>query len=366
MVEVACTNCRQPYPDRGVPFRCPDCGGIFDFIDLPAFDPKRIEGEHPGLWRYRHSFGLPKDAPQIYLGEGSTPLVWGKIDGFPVAFKMELSNPSGSFKDRGSAVLVSFLVSRAVEQIVEDSSGNAGASLAAYAARASLNCHIYIPETASGPKREQIEAYGATVVPVPGPRSRATQAVMQAVKQGRVYASHAYLPFGLPGYATAAYEIVEQIGGSPGTVIVPAGHGNFLLGLVRGFKALVQIGVINQLPKIVGVQAHACAPLWAASTLGLDGLDSVTEGATLAEGVRVRYPARTAAVIQAVRESDGLFTTVMEEDILPARDELAAQGLYVEPTSAIILPAIRQLAASIPEPIVTLLTGSGLKHREIN
>ena len=188
---------------------------------------------------------------------------------------------------------------------------------------------------------------------------------MQAVKQGKVYASHAYLPYGIPGYATAAYEIVEQIGGSPGTVIVPAGHGNFLLGLARGFKALIQSGVINQLPRIVGVQAHACAPLWAAFVSGQAGIDSVTEGATLAEGVRVRYPARTASVIQAVRESDGLFTTVMEDDILPARDELASQGLYVEPTSAIILPAIRQLAGKIPGPIVTLLTGSGLKYREI-
>lgn len=366
MVEVACTNCHQPYPDRGVPFRCPNCTGLFDFIDLPAFDPKRVEGERPGLWRYRHSLGLPEDAPQIYLGEGSTPLVWGKIDGFPIAFKMELSNPSGSFKDRGSAVLVSFLVSRAIEQIVEDSSGNAGASLAAYAARAGLNCHIYIPDTASGPKREQIEAYGATVVPVPGPRSQATEAVMQAVEQGRIYASHAFLPFGLNGYATAAYEIVEQIGGSPGTVIVPAGHGNFLLGLARGFKALVQTGVINQLPRIMGVQAHACAPLWAASAHELKGLNPVTEGVTLAEGVRVRFPARAAAVIQAVQESNGSLVAVMEENILPARDELASQGLYVEPTSAIILPAFRQLAGSIPEPIVTLLTGSGLKYREKN
>jgi threonine synthase len=189
---------------------------------------------------------------------------------------------------------------------------------------------------------------------------------MQAVKQGKVYASHAYLPFGLPGYATAAYEIVEQLSGSPGTLIVPAGHGNFLLGLVRGFKALVQAGVIRQIPRIVGVQAHACAPLWAAFVTGQEGLDSVTEGATLAEGVRVRYPARAAAVLQAVQESDGSLVTVMEEDILPARDELALLGLYVEPTSAIILPAFRQIASSMPEPIVILLTGSGLKHREIN
>ena len=316
------------------------------------------------MWRYQHAFGLPENSPLVYLGEGLTPLVWGNIDGHPVAFKLEYTNPSGSFKDRGSALLVSFLLSRGVNQAVEDSSGNAGASFAAYAARGGLRCRIFIPESASGPKRAQIEAYGAELAVIPGPRSQAAQAVYQVVESGRVYASHAYLPFGLPGYATATYEIVEQLGGAPGTLIVPAGHGNFLLGLARGFMALKKAGVTDHLPKLVGVQARACAPLWTIFTCGWEALARITEGETLAEGIRVRNPARSAAVLQAVQYTSGLFIVVDEGDILAARDELARQGMYVEPSSAVILPAFRQIIGKMPEPIVSLLTGSGLKYRE--
>jgi threonine synthase len=316
------------------------------------------------MWRYRHAFGLPENSPLICLGEGLTPLVWGDIDGHPVAFKLEFTNPSGSFKDRGSALLVSFLISRGVGQAVEDSSGNAGASFAAYAARGGLKCRIFIPESASGPKRAQIEAYGAELVAVPGPRSQAFQAVQEVVEKGVVYASHAYLPFGLPGYASAAYEIVEQLSSAPGTVIVPVGHGNFLLGLAYGFMALKQSGIIDQIPRLVGVQVRACAPLWSVFTYGSEGLARVPEEETLAEGIRVRNPARSGTVIQAVQHTSGLFILVDEGDILPARDELARKGIYVEPTSAVILPAFRQIIGSTPGPIVSLLTGSGLKYRE--
>jgi threonine synthase len=365
LIEVACTNCHRPYPDSGVPYRCPTCTGLFDFVALPAFDPGRVETDQPGIWRYRHAFGLPADAPQIYLGEGATPLVWGKIDAKRVAFKVESSNPTGSFKDRGSAVLASFLVTRAVDQAIEDSSGNAGASFAAYASRAGISCKIFIPESASGPKRTQIETYGAKLMLIPGPRSQASEAVLKAAEHGNVYGSHAFLPFGLLGYATAAYEIVEQLGSAPGTVIVPVGHGNFLLGLIRGFKALSKAGVIDHLPRLVGVQAEACAPLWALFAYGPKGLDSVIEGTTLAEGIRVLHPARSLAVIQAVLDCEGIFVTVKEDAILAARDELARQGLYVEPTSAVVLPAFRELAGTTSEPIVSILTGSGLKYREI-
>ena len=364
LMEVACVDCQSLYPEEGVPFRCPACGGLFDFIDFPVFDPQRVNPKLPGMWRYKHAFGLPKDAPLIYLGEGLTPLVKGEIDGHPVVFKLESSNPSGSFKDRGSAILVSILLSRRVSQVVEDSSGNAGASLAAYSARGGLNCRIFIPESASGPKLSQIEAYGADLEAIHGSRLQAAEAVRQAAEMGTIYASHAYLPFGLPGYATAAYEIVEQLSGTPGTVIVPAGHGNFLLGLARGFLGMKKSGFIDHLPRLIGVQASACAPLWTVFTSGWKGLAQIAEGETLAEGIRVRNPARIAAVLQAVQSTSGKFIVVNEEDILGSRDELARQGLYVEPTSAVILPAFRQIVGRTPEPIVSLLTGSGLKYRE--
>ena len=238
MIDIHCANCHRAYPPQGAPFRCPTCGGLYDYVSLLEYDPAKVDLAAPGLWRYRHTLGLPDEAPVVSLGEGNTPLEWREVFGRQVSFKLEYLNPTGSFKDRGSAPLVSFLRSRGVAAAVEDSSGNAGASFAAYAAHAGLQARVFAPAYASGPKRDQIQAYGAELISIPGPRSNASQAVLEQVEAGAIYASHAYMPFGLLGYATAAYELYEQIGAAPGAVIVPAGQGNFLLSIGRGFQAL--------------------------------------------------------------------------------------------------------------------------------
>ena len=362
MSDINCTNCRNPYPELGAPYRCPVCGGLFDFTSSPDYAPHKIDPGLPGIWRYRHALGLPQQAPVVNLGEGSTPLVWSREFDRDIAWKLEFANPTGSFKDRGTAALVSFLLAREVTAAIEDSSGNAGASFAAYAARAGLQARVFIPDSASGPKRQQIEAYGAEVVRILGPRSNASEAVRKAAEaQGAVYASHAYMPFNLMGYATLAYELVDQMPEPPGTVILPVGQGGLLLGLARGFSALVQAGVIRQSPALVGVQARACAPLWALASYGADGLVWVTEGETLAEGVRVSFPLRGDAVLQAVESSGGIFVAVDEEEIMPGRDQLSNRGFYVEPTSAIVWNALVQVAGRVPEPLAVVLTGSGLK-----
>lgn len=361
MPNVYCLNCHQPYPEQGSPYHCPNCGGLFDFSIIAGFDSAKVNAELPGIWRYRHTFGLPENARSLYLGEGDTPLLWSQAFGHEVAFKLEYLNPTGSFKDRGSALLISFLQSRQIEAVIEDSSGNAGASLAAYAARAGLRARIFVPDYASGPKRFQIEAYGAEIVRILGPRSNTSEAVRRAADQGSVYASHAYMPFGLPGYSTIAYEMLEQMGTAPGTVIAPAGQGNLLLAIGRGFQVLRQAGIIEELPLLIGVQARACAPLWAVFNYGAAGLGWVTEGDTLAEGVRIKHPLRGDALLQLVAESHGRFVAVDEDEILPGRDELARKGLYVEPTSAIVWSALNQVADEVPDPIAVVLTGSGYK-----
>ena len=358
---IVCTNCHRPLPDEGHPFRCPTCGGLLDFAAPFHFDPSQVDAGQPGIWRYRHTFELPEAAPVITLGEGQTPLVWAEAFERQVAFKLEFLNPSASFKDRGSAVLLSSLCSQGVDAAVEDSSGNAGASFAAYAGRAGVEATVYVPESASGPKRDQIAAYGARVIAVPGPRSRAAEAVLQAVEQGAVYASHAYLPWHLAGYATCAYELVDQLGEGPGSVLVPAGQGGFLLGLSRGFKALKNAGVIEHLPVLVGVQARACAPLWAVSRYGHEGLSWVAEGPTVAEGIRILRPLRGDAVLREVEAGGGLFVSVEEDEILSGRDQLARKGFYVEATSAVVWDALAQTAGQIRDPVVAILTGSGLK-----
>jgi threonine synthase len=308
------------------------------------------------------------------LGEGNTPLVWVDYGeskpGKKLAVKCEFLEPSGSFKDRGSALIVSFLISRGIKVAMEDSSGNAGASLAAYAARAGIQAKIYIPETTSGPKRSQIEAYGTEVIAIPGARPKATEALIHDLEKEQerqvaslAYASHAYLPFNIPGYATISYELVEQLGEAPGTVIAPVGQGGLLLGIGRGFKAMQTAGHIAKLPVLIGVQAEACAPLWAVSNYGRAGLALFSEGETIAEGIRVRAPVRGDEVMRIVENSGGRFITVNEEEISAGKNWLAKNGFYVEPTSAVVWGAWNKLIDHLPDPVVAVLTGSGMKTK---
>jgi threonine synthase len=364
MMQIKCTNCQRPYPELGFPFRCPDCGGYYDYADLPVFDLDQIISNDHSIWRFRHAFGLPLEMPKITLGEGDTPLIWSEVGDHRVAFKSEYLNPTGSFKDRGTSLLVSLLSFNEVTSVIDDSSGNAGASLAAYAARAGLKAKIFVPDYSSGPKREQIEIYGAEVVRVMGSRSNVTEAVFQAAEGGSVYASHARLPFGLLGFSTIAYELFSQMVDPPGTILCPVGNGSLLLGIGRGFVSLKRAGLIDSIPNLVGVQSRACAPLWALYNYGPAGLGWVSEGETLAEGIRIINPIHGDALFHLVEAVGGSFITVEETQILPGRDQLARLGYYVEPTSAVVWGALQQILGVMPDPIVVILTGSGFKSRK--
>ena len=359
--DFVCSACKQPHPATGFPHRCPRCGGLYDFGQplrfLPSDSPP---ASHRGIGRFRDMLPLPPGAKVISLGEGGTPLLLCQVGEKPIHFKCEHLNPTGSFKDRGSAALVSALLAGDVQQAVEDSSGNAGASFAAYAARAGIKARVFVPACASGPKRMQIEAYGAELVPVPGPRSAAAEAVLQAVEAGAVYASHVFQPHGLAGLATIAFEIVEQLGGAAGSVIAPVGQGTLMLGVAEGFGALQRAGVIPRMPRLIGVQARACAPLWAVHTGGASKLEWVMEGETLAEGIRVLRPPRGDAVLGAVERSGGSIIAVEEGEIREGRAALARLGLYVEATSAVVWAALRSLGPQ-DFPAVVILTGSGFK-----
>lgn len=356
-----CTNCYRPYPAEGFPHCCPVCGGLFDFASPLSHVPEGEARPGRGLARFRSTFPLPPASPWVSLGEGGTPLVLAEVCGKPVYFKCEHLNPTGSFKDRGSAVLVSALAAAGVREVVEDSSGNAGASLAAYCARAGIRARIFTPAYASGPKVAQMEAYGAEVVRVEGTRLAVSEAVVHQVRPGVVYASHAHLPHGIAGMATVAFELFEELGQAPGAVMLPVGQGSLLLGLARGFEALRAMGRVERVPMLVGVQALACAPLYAVHVAAADGLRWVGEGETVAEGIRILRPLRGDRVLQAVEKSGGTFVAVDEEAILKGRDALARQGLYVEPTSAVVYPALVEKVEALPPPVVAVLTGSGLK-----
>jgi threonine synthase len=357
----SCTKCGKSYPATGAPFLC-DCGGTFDFIDFAEYSNTKIDSKRKDLWKYGSLFDLENELPVVTLGEGNTPLVETEYSGHSIWLKLENQNPTGSYKDRGSAVLTSFLLSRGVRSIVEDSSGNAGASIAAFAARAGIRARIFVPESASGPKRRQIEEYGAELVSIPGPRAEAAKAVRQVVSGSDIYASHAYMPFGLLGIATIAYEIVDAMGGmAPGTIMAPAGHGGLLYGVIKGFKALKKAAVIEKEPFYAGVQSSGCAPIFTAYQNHEYTLREPKESDTIAEGVRVRNPVRGEAILHEIAASRGAIYSVEEADLIRAHDAISRKGFFVEPTSALPWAALDGIIGKVPEPIVMILTGSGYK-----
>jgi threonine synthase len=342
-----------------------------EIVGGPTFDPARVREDVHNLWRYREALPIPRDATPVTLGEGWTPLVDVDWDGHPIRVKVESLNPTGSFKDRGAALLVSALRATAVgldesPPVVDDSSGNAGAALSAYAARAGLDATIYVPAHASRVKQAQIAVYGSEIVVVSGSRTDTAEAVLQAVEQGAVYASHAYNPLYAQGMKTVAYELWEQCGGcTPGCVVVPVGHGGLLLGLYAGFDELLASGLIERHPRLLGVQAETCAPLARAWEKGANEVEPVEEGETMAGGVRIVAPPWGRQVLDAVRRSDGAIVAISDQATLTAQHELARRGFYVEPTSALPVAALNRVSEvkgfDRDTLTVVVLTGSGFK-----
>jgi threonine synthase len=366
-MHLICIDCGKEYEPDPTRYCC-ECGGLLDLVDAPVFDPARIDQNNHTLYRYRHSLPLPSEAPMITLGEGGTPLVETEWQGNPVQLKCEHLNPSGSFKDRGTAVLAVNLAVAGVEEVVEDSSGNAGASLAAYSARAGIKARIYVPAHASPVKQSQIAAYGAEIVRIEGPRTETADAVMRAAQAGAIYASHVYHPLIHQGIKTAAYEICEQLGARlgeglcpPDTVVLPVGHGSLLLGLALGFKELFGGDHIQCIPRLIGIQVDACPPLATAWANKAKEPAVVVEGDTIAGGIRIAEPVRGRAILSAVRESGGAMLAVGDREALEAQRTLAHQGFYVEPTSAVALAGLSHLQDQLDGTTVVLLTGSGFK-----
>jgi len=345
-----CPNCAKAPDDVGR-WRC-ECGAPFALEDSLPFSREAIDTDVHGMWRYRAMLPVTEI---ISLGEGCTPLVEVELYGGKVACKLEYLAPTGSFKDRGTSVLVSALVEMGIKRVVEDSSGNAGASLAAYCARAGIEAQIYVPAHASPRKLAQIQAYGAKVITIAGPRERAAQAAQKAAQRD-YYASHYWNPLPLEGIKTEAYEICQTLAWrAPERVIVPLGQGTHLLSLYRGFTDLLQAKLIKRVPRLYGVQAIACSPLYEA----FHRRHSMQPQPTVAEGISIREPIRGREVLEAVRATEGEILAVTDEETLQARDIIAKRGLYVEPTSAVAVAALKQLSPRLST--VISLTGSGLK-----
>lgn len=346
---------------------CGDAGAYLNLAPGPGLKRDGINPNERSVWRYAQAIAVDARSA-VTLGEGGTPLLSRNWNGVPTQFKLEFMMPTGSFKDRGMTVMVSYLKSCGINHVLEDSSGNAGASLSAYAAAAGMRCRILVPETASYPKIAQIAACGADVVTVRGSRQDVADAALR-MSHEIFYASHNWQPFFIEGTKTLAYELWESLGfRAPDNVVTPLGYGSNVLGLDRGFDELLRNGEITRMPRIFGVQAANCAPCYATWQSGGETPVPVTVTSTIAEGIASSQPTRLREVVRAVRRSDGAIAAVSEQEITAALGTLAHMGLYVEPTSASAAAGLTQLLASGAirpgETTVLVLTGSGLKSSE--
>ncbi len=380
MAGLRCGHCGRLEAADDAIWRCP-CGGPLTLDRNDLFDAAKLAARPFDIWRYREAYGLAPDVPPVTLGEGFTPIVEKTILGLTASFKLESLMPTGSFKDRGASVLVSHHAARGVTRAVEDSSGNAGLALAAYGSRGGIRMDIVVPDDAPGAKVSAIALCGGAVVKVPGGRAVAAQEALRRAAAGVPFASHCYDPYFLEGMKSFAFELWEQIGARlPRRIFIPVGNGTLLLGAFRGFAALRERGLIENVPALVAVQAASCAPLCEMRHTpddGREGLAPATASTataptapaiTMADGIRVARPVRARAIREAVARTSGAFVAVEEEAISEARDALGLAGIDAEPTAAVSFAGALALArqsgpesaANAPPPLV-VVTGSGLK-----
>ncbi len=366
--ELLCPLCGSTYRISRVRWRC-DCGAALDLAPrvVSPSETTPLPDRGQGLWRFAPVWaGDPSYA--VTLGEGWTPIAELDYAGVRVGVKLDHLMPTGSYKDRGASVLITAARTLGVGEVIEDSSGNAGCAVAAYAARAGMRCTIFVPSATAPSKIRQIEAYGARVEVVQGARAEAAETARGAA-DSVFYASHVWNPFFFEGVKTLAYEIHAQLAGRlPGTIAVPVGNGSLLFGLARGFDELVRAGVVAAPPRLVAVQSVACATLSRPPGEDRHG----PRGSTIAEGIAIARPPRLAQMRALIEAIGATVLNVSDREIIAALRWAAGLGLYLEPTGAVSLAGIRALieggdAERFRAPdggVLGITTGSGLKSPE--
>ena len=349
---LQCTACSRRHGPDIRTLACRDC-------DAPLIVAYRA-GAEPTL-------GIPP----VSLGEGHTPVLrLSNVGDFlgldSLHAKLEFASPTGSFKDRGTAVMMAAAQSFGVGEIVEDSSGNAGASVAAYSARCGIKAHIFAPDSAPRAKLDQIKVYGAETHLVPGPREAAADAALAFCEDNSLaYASHNLSPYFLEGTKTFAHEIPSDFPGAlPDHIVLPVGNGSLFLGAWMGLRELKRQGVIDSLPRLHAVQAEAVMPIAAAFRGELWRPDPARR--TIAGGISVARPPRLNHVTGVLRDSGGHAIAVPDLEIKNWQIRLArTEGLFCEPTSAAAFAGLSGLiqsgAIGKAETVLVPVTGSGLK-----
>jgi threonine synthase len=375
---LRCVNCGKRY-SLGLHYHCEECDFPLDvFYDPPSpSEPYETPGKQ-GIWRFETCMPSVRGPNQVSLGEGHTPLIaatrLGAEYGLPHLFlKNEGSNPTGSFKDRPNSVGVSVAKSLGVEAVVMSSTGNAGASLAAYGARAGLRTLVVVTEQTPPAKLTQMIMHGARIVVVRGSLSDAYWLALHAAREWKWMdlTSTFLCPYTTEGNKTVAYELFGQLGRAPDVIVVPVSVGPLLVGTYKGFEELRSRGLVDRLPRMVAAQSEACAPIAAAfaegraEVLPWEGTSQTVAGG-IADPLR-GYERDGTYTLRVVRESGGCAVASSDQEIVEATRGLARrEGVFSEPTGAVGVAALahwkRQPQFSPDQTIVCLVTGHGLKQ----
>jgi len=379
---IECTKCGEKYKS-GLNYNCTKCGSILDIkYDYEKIrdriDMRRLPISGSGVWRYKELLPIENPSNIVSLNEGSTPLY--KAERLGEAFglrnlyvKDETRNPTGSFKDRPITVAVSKARELGVGTVASSSSGNAGGSLAAYAAKAGLNCIIFAPSSTLDSKLIPIALYGSRIVIVDGTVSDAFYLAKKASEEhGWFNATSTFVnPYQLEGDKTVAYEMVEQTGGEvPDWVFIPIGAGPLLVGCWKGFKELNLLGCTTKLAHMVGIQAEGCAPIVKAFRENTDKVDSWGKLTTIVYAIAdplVGYSQDGTYTLRNIRESGGVAEACSDKEILDSVKLLAnKEGIFAEPAGAAVVAGAKKLLdegkVGSDENVVCVVTGTGLKQ----
>ncbi len=368
---MICISCGAEYDNQEIIYTCRECGSILEVVCQPQVSRDIFECRKSTMWKYKEF--MPVDHSLIVsLEEGGTPFCrcqkLGDDLGVDLYVKVEGSNPTGSFKDRGMSVGITKARELGVDTVGCASTGNTSASLAAYAARAGLKCIVLLPsgKVALG-KLAQAMFHGAEVISVRGNFDEALEAVTALALEGQLYLLNSVNPFRLEGQKSIGFEIVDDLGWkSPDRIILPVGNAGNISAIWKGITEFQEAGFISDLPRMTGIQAEGAAPIARAVAQGREDIVPVENPETVATAIRIGAPVSAKKALRAIYESDGMAETVTDEEILEAQKLLARrEGIGVEPASAASIAGLKKLVESGQidkgEQIVCIVTGHLLK-----
>ncbi|UCD73038.1 MAG: threonine synthase [Candidatus Bathyarchaeota archaeon] len=380
MFQIECITCGQKYSSDMTSYVCKSCGDLLDIRynlqDIAERLPNPDWASRPlGVWKYLELLPIQDPTEIVSLKEGGTSLhhcqKLGSRLGLEKLFvKNEGENPTGSFKDRGMTVGVTKARKIGAKAVICASTGNTASSLAAYAARAGIQCVVVIPEgkIALG-KLAQAMMYGAKVVSMKGNFDQALELVMESCDQLGFYLLNSINPYRIEGQKTAAFEVCEQLGSPPDTLIIPVGNAGNISAYWKGFNEFFSVGLNQSLPRMIGIQAFGASPIVDAYKKDSDVIKPVDTPETVATAIRIGKPVSWKKALRAIHESKGMAESVTDDEILFAQKLLAREeGLFVEPASAASIAGLIKLKdlgeIDAEERVVCVTTGHGLKDPE--